>query len=87
MSTTYNKIYLEKRSYQKQEMLQIAYDNGFEVSEHLLKDWVEKGLLGEAEREWPSHGVAVLYPGGHGLNLICFLSYLHIDRNYKNLFH
>jgi hypothetical protein len=34
------------KRYQKQEMLLIARKHDFEVTEHLLKDWVEKGLLG-----------------------------------------
>ncbi len=44
------------KRYQKPEMLSLAHEHGFEVTEHLLKDWVEKGLLGEAEREWPGRG-------------------------------
>ena len=44
------------KCYQKQEMLSIAHDHSFKVTEHLFKCWVEKGLLGEAKREWLGRG-------------------------------
>lgn len=42
--------------YCKQELLACAHEQGLEATEHLLKDWVEKGLMGEADREWPGRG-------------------------------
>src|SRR6266568_5219803 len=38
--------------FEKHEMLDIAQTFGFRVTEALLHDWIEKGLIGQAERVW-----------------------------------
>lgn len=44
--------------YEKQEMVEAAQAQGYEATESLLDDWIQKGLVGSAERIWPgrAHG-------------------------------
>jgi hypothetical protein len=42
--------------YEKQEMLEDARAYGFQITEGLFDDWVEKGLLGRAHREGLGRG-------------------------------
>ncbi|HLZ57660.1 MAG TPA: hypothetical protein VKR06_11985 [Ktedonosporobacter sp.] len=39
--------------YEKQEMVKAAQAQGYEATESLLDDWIQKGLVGNAERTWP----------------------------------
>ncbi len=42
--------------YEKQEMLDAAHAYGLSITESQLDDWIEKGLVGQAHREWLGRG-------------------------------
>jgi len=42
--------------YKKHELLEAAQSEGFTVTEFLLEDWIEKGLLGQAQRIYLGRG-------------------------------
>jgi len=48
--------------YDKTDLLTQARARGFTVTKETIKEWVEQGLLGESQREWPGHGSVAKWP-------------------------